>query len=74
MAEKDHIKTFVFLDLETTGLPSLENNETKITEFCMIAVQGEHLLEGISRVQNKTSFCFNPNRLISGKATELSGK
>ncbi|KAJ8977889.1 hypothetical protein NQ317_010084 [Molorchus minor] len=43
MSTPSEIKTFIFLDTETTGLPRDENNRTKITELCMVAVQASHI-------------------------------
>lgn len=69
------IKTFIFLDIETTGLPQMENNATKITELSMIAVQSSHLRLGvIPRVQNKLTLCFNPWKLISYDSEKITGK
>lgn len=68
------IKTFAFIDLETTGLPCFDNNTTKITELTVITVQTNHLLLGvIPRVQNKLSLCFNPRKLISFESEKLTG-
>lgn len=68
------IKTFAFIDLETTGLPCYDNNTTKITELTVITVQTKHLLLGIiPRVQNKLSLCFNPRKLISFESEKLTG-
>lgn len=67
------IKTFVILDLETTGLPHLDN--TKITELCMISIQAEHVLLGTTpRVQNKLNLCFDPCKLIQSNIEKLTGK
>lgn len=69
-----NIKTFVFLDIETTGLPSQEHNKTKLTELSMIAVQADHIRLGVfPRVQNKLTFCFNPRKMVSLGAEELTG-
>ncbi|XP_072397095.1 uncharacterized protein [Diabrotica undecimpunctata] len=68
------IKTFVFLDLESTGLPLYENNKTRITELCLTAVQAEHIRLGVfPRVQNKLNLCFNPCKLISADAEKITG-
>lgn len=70
------IATYVFFDLETTGLPREENNRTKITELSFIAVKREHLLTSntkVPRVQNKITLCFNPQKLISYESTEKTG-
>lgn len=68
------IKTFVFLDIETTGLPKMENNRTKITELCMVAIEASHIQMGVfPRVQNKLNFCFNPWKLISAESEKITG-
>uniref|UniRef100_A0A6P7GS03 Uncharacterized protein LOC114341455 n=1 Tax=Diabrotica virgifera virgifera TaxID=50390 RepID=A0A6P7GS03_DIAVI len=68
------IKTFVFLDLESTGLPLYENNKTRITELCLTAIQTEHIRLGVfPRVQNKLNLCFNPCKLISADAEKITG-
>lgn len=68
------IKTFVFLDSETTGLPAFEHNTTKITELCLISIQVEHIRLGICpRVQNKLNLCFNPLKRIHPEAENLTG-
>lgn len=68
------IRTFIFLDCETTGLPSFECGKTRITELCMIAVESNHLKLGVfPRVQNKISFCFNPKRLINPEVSNMTG-
>nr|XP_023018586.1 three prime repair exonuclease 2-like [Leptinotarsa decemlineata] len=73
-SESYDIKTFVFMDTETTGLPSAENNKTKITELSMVAVQANHIRLGVfPRVQNKLNFCFNPCKLISDGAEKITG-
>ncbi|CAG9792616.1 unnamed protein product [Diatraea saccharalis] len=71
------ISTYVFLDLETTGLPVEEHNKTKITEISMVAVKREHVLDtrpGASpRVQNKVTLCLNPGRFIHPDCTKVTG-
>lgn len=69
-----NIKTFVFFDCETTGLPAFEFNKTKITELCVISIQVEHIRLGICpRVQNKLNLCFNPMKRIQPEAENLTG-
>ncbi|XP_052873043.1 uncharacterized protein LOC128278364 isoform X2 [Anopheles cruzii] len=71
-----NVRTFVFLDLETTGLPWNEWNRTKITELSMVACSKQHLLESIShlpRVLHKLSLCFNPSRMISHGSSLKTG-
>lgn len=71
------IQTYVFLDLETTGLPREENNRTKIAELSMIAVKREHLLDTAKgkspRVQNKLTLCFNPCKLMQEEGSKITG-
>ena len=67
------IKTYAFLDLETTGLPTQESNLTQITELCIIACSTEHLKNNQSRVLHKLSVCFNPQRIISKVSGDMTG-
>lgn len=67
------IKTFAFLDLETTGLPIYESNLTQITELCIIACSTKHLQNKESRVLHKLSVCVNPERIISKVSAEMTG-
>uniref|UniRef100_A0A2M4BR06 Putative three prime repair exonuclease 1 n=1 Tax=Anopheles marajoara TaxID=58244 RepID=A0A2M4BR06_9DIPT len=72
-----NIKSFAFLDLETTGLPEYEFSRTKITELSVVACSREHLqLEStleLPRVVHKLSLCFNPFRMISHKSSQSTG-
>ncbi|KAK7867063.1 hypothetical protein R5R35_005694 [Gryllus longicercus] len=70
------INTFVFLDLETTGLPSEEHNKTKITELALVAASRENINAtpcGIPRVTHKLTLCCNPFRMINPTATNVTG-
>lgn len=71
------IATYVFVDLETTGLPREDNNKTRITEFSMIAVKRAHVLDtrpgAVPRVQHKLTLLLNPGRQISTAGTEITG-
>ncbi|ETN67448.1 three prime repair exonuclease 1 [Anopheles darlingi] len=71
-----NIKSFAFLDLETTGLPEYEFSRTKITELSVVACSRQHLLESNSelpRVVHKLSLCFNPFRMISHQSSQSTG-
>lgn len=71
---KMDIKTFIFLDLETTGLPHLENNRTRVTELCLTAVRSSHIASGVfPRIQNKITLCLNPRKLIDAEASKITG-
>lgn len=68
------IKTFIFLDSETTGLPKLDNNTTKITELCLTAVRANHIkMEILPRIQNKINLCLNPEKLIDDFVHSMTG-
>lgn len=80
------IKTLVFLDLETSGLPR-GFNPSRITEIALVAASREHIIEkhlGVSkenntvdlflpRVLNKLNFAVYPCKLIQPAASEVSG-
>ncbi|XP_050094664.1 uncharacterized protein LOC126577238 [Anopheles aquasalis] len=71
-----NIKSFAFLDLETTGLPKYEFSRTKITELSVVACSREHLLQStteLPRVVHKLSLCFNPFRMISHQSSQSTG-
>ncbi|XP_045463127.1 uncharacterized protein LOC123672855 [Harmonia axyridis] len=73
-ALREPIYNFAFIDLETTGLPSLENNKTKITELSISIVESNHLSLGtFPRVLNKINLCFNPCKFISPDSTDITG-
>lgn len=76
--EMSEIKTFVFFDLETTGLPDYECRKTKITEISLVACARSHLLEtkrgNLPRVLHKLTLCVNPRRLIQCQSTAITGE
>lgn len=72
-------KTYAFFDLETTGIPLLESTKTRITELSLVACSVEHLGSSSSgssdytpRALNKLNLCFNPRKIISPKAEEIT--
>lgn len=67
------IKTFAFLDLETTDLPCNDNNTTRIIEMSVITVQTSHLFEKTPSIRNKLSLCINPRKMISSDTERLTG-
>uniref|UniRef100_A0A1B6L8W3 Exonuclease domain-containing protein n=1 Tax=Graphocephala atropunctata TaxID=36148 RepID=A0A1B6L8W3_9HEMI len=80
-------KTFVFLDLETTGLPHCESGPTRITEIALIAARRDHILDQSSgvvkensidndflpRVLNKLNLTVYPSKMIQPRASEVTG-
>ncbi|CAK1543344.1 unnamed protein product [Leptosia nina] len=71
------VATYVFMDLETTGLPSEEIGKTRITEISFVAVKRDHVLETapgkVPRMQHKITLCLNPMRVIQPSVTEVTG-
>lgn len=71
------IQTFLFFDLETTGL---DKKKDRITEIAMIAVDRDDLLSSvrnncaIPRVLQKLCMIVNPTIKLNGKAAEVSSK
>ncbi|XP_026318310.1 uncharacterized protein LOC113229045 [Hyposmocoma kahamanoa] len=70
------IATFVFFDIETTGLPWQEKNQTKITDFSFVAASRK-ILEATSYGQtplvSKFTVVLNPERAIHPKVRTLTG-
>ncbi|CAH0663708.1 unnamed protein product [Spodoptera exigua] len=70
------IKTYVFFDLETTGLMGFKEDVPSITELSMVAVDRIHFLNtppyDVPRVQNRLLLCFNPEKKMSVESVELS--
>lgn len=69
--------TFVFLDLETTGLPE-GDQFPQITELSLLAVHIENLdniaFNNTPRVINKLQLTFSPTKLITPGATLITGE
>lgn len=70
------INTFIFFDIETTGL--LGCDPPKITELAFTACSREHLLKAnkneIPRVVHKLLLPFNPQKVIQPVSTRITGK
>ncbi|XP_013412705.1 uncharacterized protein LOC106175307 isoform X2 [Lingula anatina] len=73
------ISTFVFLDLETTGLLNARE-KTRVTECSLVAVHRTQLLEAFrnrlsspARVLNKLTLCFYPMKPIPHNIWQLTG-
>lgn len=70
------INTFVFFDIETTGLPS--GGPPKITELAFTACLSEHLLQTpkhkIPRALHKLLLPFHPQKVIHHESTRITGK
>ncbi|VDN99527.1 unnamed protein product [Rodentolepis nana] len=66
--------TFIFFDLETTGLP-LSGYHPRITELSLQAVERSDLIDDSRNwpVKNKLNLCFNPMIPIQSKAANITG-
>lgn len=69
------IKTFIFFDIETTGL----SNPIEITELAMVAVSREDLLKAkangsLPRIMQKLVIQIKPKKDIERDAARISGK
>ena len=72
MASTTKINSFVFFDIETTGLKSYD----KITEMCLIAVHRSAIEDdqvSTPRVMDKLVLCVDPERELSSTAESISG-
>ncbi|KAJ2940939.1 hypothetical protein O0L34_g10201 [Tuta absoluta] len=70
------IASLVFFDIETTGLPFQENNQTKIIEFSFVATLRKQLEQtpyGLLPPVRKLSFVLNPQKPICAGVTKLTG-
>lgn len=70
------IATYVFFDLETTGLPHQERNRTKVIELSFVATSRRDIEKtpfGEIPPVSKLTYVFNPQRTIHPKVTELTG-
>lgn len=87
-AKNEEIQSYIFLDLETTGLPHLENKRTKITEIALVSAQRNEILEKsksvqrshvtvadlLPRVVNKINICVYPQKMILPRTTDITGE
>ncbi|XP_049880167.1 DNA polymerase III PolC-type-like [Pectinophora gossypiella] len=70
------VESFVFFDLETTGLPWQEKNRTKIIEFSFVAALRKDLetaLFGEIPPVRKLTFLLNPERPVDPVVTQMTG-
>ncbi|MBZ3872983.1 Three prime repair exonuclease 2 [Sciurus carolinensis] len=79
MSEPPRAETFVFLDLEATGLP---NVDPEIAEISLFAVHRSSLenperdesgIPMLPRVLDKLTLCMCPERPFTAKASEITG-
>lgn len=79
MSELRRAETFVFLDLEATGLP---NTDPEIAEISLFAVHRSSLENPersdtgapvLPRILDKLTLCMSPQRPFTAKASEITG-
>lgn len=73
MIGTSQLTTFIFLDLETTGL----RKPVEITELCMVAVERSHIVEStktktIPRLIDKLTTCVRPTKEIEPFASSIT--
>lgn len=71
-----NIASYVFFDIETTGLPWQERNRTKITELSFIATSRRDILNtkhGDSPPVSKLTVVYNPKRPIHPDVVRMNG-
>lgn len=77
MSEKDNIKTFAFVDIETTGLPEYNFGKVRITEIAIHTCSVHHfcspLPETPPRALSKLVLYFNPGMRIDDEASKITG-
>lgn len=70
---QQEVMTYLFLDLESTGLPS-PGNYPRITEISMISVDRQELCSFANpRVLNKLTLCIYPLREMGPTALKVTG-
>ncbi|XP_002736377.1 three-prime repair exonuclease 1-like, partial [Saccoglossus kowalevskii] len=72
------IQTFVFLDLEATGLPESDGTLPDITELAMTAIArqgmtGNSVKGAIPRIQDKLLLCLTPQKDVTPTAEKMTG-
>lgn len=67
--------SIIVFDTETTGLPHLEGNNTRIIEMAMMGCETNHLssTKTLPRVLHKLVLCFNPMKAILPDSSDISG-
>ena len=74
MIGNSQFSTFIFLDLETTGL----RKPVEITELSMIAVERAHIIDSsktksVPRLLDKLTTCVRPTKEIESQASMVTG-
>lgn len=79
MSEAPRAETFVFLDLEATGLPSMHPEVAELSLFAVHRSSLENVernesgIPALPRVLDKLTLCMSPQRPFTAKASEITG-
>ncbi|XP_037677801.1 three prime repair exonuclease 2 [Choloepus didactylus] len=79
MSEASQAETFVFLDLEATGLPDVDPEIAEISLFAIHRSSLKHPerdeagVPVLPRVLDKLTLCMSPTRPFTAKASEITG-
>ncbi|XP_004482634.1 three prime repair exonuclease 2 [Dasypus novemcinctus] len=79
MSQAPQAETFVFLDLEATGLPNVDPEIAEISLFAVHRSSLEHPerdeagVPVLPRVLDKLTLCMSPTRPFTAKASEITG-
>ena len=73
----NQVSTFIFLDLESTGLGG-NGKQPRITELSLVAVHRDNLQDpckgDIPRVLNKLTLCTYPMKVVEPEAAHITGQ
>lgn len=72
-------QSFVFLDIETTGLPfhELDGRKTKVIEICLVSISRNDLMKTdgkLPRNLQKLILLCNPGKIIPKHVEDITGK
>ncbi|XP_063150338.1 three prime repair exonuclease 2 [Candoia aspera] len=77
MTERQDYQTFVFLDIETTGLP---RDQPRMAELCLFAVHHSSLPPSsqknelqLPRIIDKLTLCIDPQKPFTKRAKDITG-
>ncbi|XP_006877235.1 PREDICTED: three prime repair exonuclease 2 [Chrysochloris asiatica] len=79
MSEATRALTFVFMDLEATGLPNVDPEIAELSLFAVHRSSLENLERNaagtpvLPRVLDKLTLCMSPERPFTAKASEITG-
>ncbi|XP_077989842.1 three-prime repair exonuclease 1-like [Glandiceps talaboti] len=71
-------ETFIFMDLEATGLPETDGSWPDVTEISMIAIsrkslKGNSVKGSVPRIRDRLSLCLLPEKDVDPVAEKMTG-